>query len=117
MRHTLKPKRLSLAIAGALTCMATGGFSADFDPSSPTVTQAYVGPATPEKLLSASTGLNDLLKELPKLSLGGSYALSLSVEGFAGFEEWSIRKKAMLQDSIFAGSDADLGSAGAPVML
>jgi outer membrane autotransporter protein len=115
-----RPAAIAVAVAGALGSHLNA-WSADFDPASPAVLQAYVGSATPEKVNAALTGLNNLIVQ------------AKTIPGFGGFGGGAI----FGSDFIFIGggcctvifspgtplafvraaSDADLGPLGAPVML
>ena len=59
----VKLKAIAAAVAGVLGAhMHASAWSADFDPASAAVTQAYVGSATPDKIDAALAGLNDLIR-------------------------------------------------------
>lgn len=128
MKHPLQrypPSHLRAFVL--LFTAATAGPALALTPMSlgldnPAVAQAYVGPATFEKLSAAMSGLRPLLDELPLvlppggcLLCGSSGSVSISIVGTLPSQDITIPGPS--PTLLFAGVDADLGEPGAAVTL
>ena len=128
MKHALKlypPSRLRALVllfaattAGPAMALPTPSLGLD----NPAVAQAYVGPATFEKLSAAMAGLRPLLNELPLILppggcwfCGSSGSVIIRTGDSIPIQDLMIPGHA--PTLLFAGSDADLGGPGAAVTL
>src|SRR6185295_9962721 len=115
-RDQPRVKLLAGAVAAALALMAGSAGAQVFDPNSPAVRDAYIGPVTSDKIQAALSAFNKTSDVT--LSLFGNFSFSLTVVGSFGFDRFTISEPPLVaQTLIFAGTDADLGAPGAPVDL
>ena len=111
---------MALAVSGAFACVPASDAGAQaFDPNSPAVRDAYVGPATSAKVQAALSGLNTTSTVTQALlSLFGSFGSGSVI--FTSFGSVNITTQIPIifgSDPLFAGSDGDLGAPGTPVDL
>lgn len=116
---------LAAALAACLPAQALDGF----DPTSPAVTGAYAGPATPDKLAAALAGLKPLLRELPLITppgpcwycgsggvvIGGGGNWSGVIITTPPLVDWDYFTAPL--EEYWVGSDADLSPLGEPALL
>jgi autotransporter-associated beta strand protein len=119
---------LAAALAACLPSVPAQALDG-FDPTSPAVTGAYAGPATPDKLAAALAGLKPLLRELPLITPPGPcWFCGSGGVVIGGGGNWSgviITTPPLVDWDYFAappeeywvGSDADLSPLGEPALL
>ena len=118
-RGQRRVKLLAGAVAAALALMAGDGRAQVFDPSSPAVRDAYAGPVTSAKTQAALTGLNTTILTTQSIfSFGSSFSADFMCACGGNFTFNIVPVIPVFGSTLLlAGTDADLGTPGAPVDL